>query len=693
MAGRILDSWDTALNLAGMAYNPVSGHLFVLSNAAVGHDVYVLDTRDAYALLGGFDIAGLGDYAQAGLALDAEGYLWTVNRLTGEVLKVTLGEPLAPWDVVTWLTATPLTGAIGVGDQQPLRLTLDASGMAAGVYPAHLRVNNSTPYGPLNLPVTLTVVYRYSVAVGPAALMQTAAPNSELYYTLWVTNTGLDTDSYTITVTGDNLPTLAPLADHWPVNYPATVGPLAAGASAALPLTVTVPQTALCGARHRVTVTVTSNAVASRMTQAYLTSTVSAVYGVSAAALPAALSGDPGETVYGAVVVANIGNCTDTFEVSASGRWPSPVLTPTLTLTGGASAPAAVQVRIPKTARAGESAVTLLTVQSGGDPARATATPLTVTANTVYSAALSPATAAREGVIGAEVIYAFELRNLGNGADTFTLSTSAGEWPTAITPPSVTLAANVAAPILLTVTVPMTMHPGDHDTVILRAVGGGGSVSSALTTTAVVSYGVQLRAAPPAGGTLPGSPLTYTLWVTNTGGAADTFDLAVSGNVWTTTVVTAVGPLASGVGVPLDLRVDVPASVAFGAADVARLAATSQAQPAVSAQIAITTTAVDCLPVRAPSFTVAPAEPIAGQVVTFTGAVAAGTPPIIYTWNFGGALAAGPVVTHTFPFQTAIMPYPVVMTATNACGQVWVWDSVTVRLYRAYLPLLLRAAD
>jgi hypothetical protein len=36
--GDILASWDTALNLAGLAYNPASGHLYALVNAAGAYD-------------------------------------------------------------------------------------------------------------------------------------------------------------------------------------------------------------------------------------------------------------------------------------------------------------------------------------------------------------------------------------------------------------------------------------------------------------------------------------------------------------------------------------------------------------------------------------------------------------------------------------------------------------------------------
>jgi hypothetical protein len=123
--------------------------------------------RNNAALLGGFDVPGLGDYEQAGLTLDADGALWTVNQVTGEVIQFAPGEPYAPWDSVAWLQTTPVSGVVAVGVGQPVALMLDATGLESGDYVAHLRVNNSTPYGAQNVPVVLRVLSNYNVTAGP----------------------------------------------------------------------------------------------------------------------------------------------------------------------------------------------------------------------------------------------------------------------------------------------------------------------------------------------------------------------------------------------------------------------------------------------------------------------------------------------------------------------------------------------
>jgi len=68
----------------------------------------------------------------------------------------------------------------------------------------------------------------------------------------------------------------------------------------------------------------------------------------------------------------------------------------------------------------------------------------------------------------------------------------------------------------------------------------------------------------------------YSLRVTNTGNCADTFDLALSGNQWTTDAPVTVGPLASGVGADVPVTVTVPLDAACGDGDAVTVGLTSQ---------------------------------------------------------------------------------------------------------------------
>jgi hypothetical protein len=66
---------------------------------------------------------------------------------------------------VPWLTESPTAGTVPAGGSQPIDFTLDATGLAPGIYQAYVTVENDTPYGlpsspngSFYIPVTLEVV-------------------------------------------------------------------------------------------------------------------------------------------------------------------------------------------------------------------------------------------------------------------------------------------------------------------------------------------------------------------------------------------------------------------------------------------------------------------------------------------------------------------------------------------------------
>jgi PKD repeat protein len=66
------------------------------------------------------------------------------------------------------------------------------------------------------------------------------------------------------------------------------------------------------------------------------------------------------------------------------------------------------------------------------------------------------------------------------------------------------------------------------------------------------------------------------------------------------------------------------------------------------------------------AFSLSPAVPWAGGVITFTGTTISGTLPVSFGWDFGdGGTGSGQIVTHTY---TSTGSYPVLMTASNCAG-------------------------
>jgi hypothetical protein len=166
--GTMLDSVDVGLDIAGLAFNPSTGHLFVIVSATGQPDIYVLDTNTpTYDIVGAFYIKDgatkVMQGAQAGLEIDCSGNLWAVNQSTQIVYVADSGETgVCDWQA-SWLYTIPTTGSIAGSGSALLAANMDATGMAIGTYTAYLRLVSNTPYSDEIVPVTLNVIKNYQI--------------------------------------------------------------------------------------------------------------------------------------------------------------------------------------------------------------------------------------------------------------------------------------------------------------------------------------------------------------------------------------------------------------------------------------------------------------------------------------------------------------------------------------------------
>ncbi len=253
-AGTILDSVNTGINIAGLAYQPNSGHLYVLSNANVGCDVYVLDARHGYALLGGFNIPGMTDFGQAGMEFAEDGSLWLVDTLGDRVFQVTSGEgQFSPMVNVPWLNESPTGATLPGGGNQAVTVSVNGTGLAPGLYQAYLTVTTNTPYDlttyKINpIPVNLTVSFAHGVVLAPVSQTGVAAAGRSIEYSILVTNNGDFVETYNISAG----------AHTWTVSLPSAINNVAVGATVELKVTVTVPPGTPPGEFEQLDVTVES---------------------------------------------------------------------------------------------------------------------------------------------------------------------------------------------------------------------------------------------------------------------------------------------------------------------------------------------------------------------------------------------------------------------------------------------------
>jgi len=112
-------------------------------------------------------------------------------------------------------------------------------------------------------------------------------------------------------------------------------------------------------------------------------------------------------------------------------------------------------------------------------------------------------------------------------------------------------------------------------------------------TMTVISptFGLTLTPLTEARSGHPGTAVTYTLRLTNTGNTFDTFTVIASDYSWPTNAPTTVGPLAAGECASVEVTVEIPASAAGGATDTTTVTVTSQTDKTVSATVRLTTQA------------------------------------------------------------------------------------------------------
>ena len=159
--------------------------------------------------------------------------------------------------------------------------------------------------------------------------------------------------------------------------------------------------------------------------------------------------------------------------------------------------------------------------------------------------------------------------------------------------------------------------PGRHLLLVESqdAVGNWG-VPGAVFLRIAEQYGVTLTPAVAMGQAHPGQTVSYTLQLTNTGNVSDTFDLVASGNTWTTTVPSSVGPVTPGSRTDLTVTVNIPATAVGGATNTAIVTAASRADHTRSATATLTTTASFHALRVTPAASVQSADP--GAQVTYT---------------------------------------------------------------------------
>lgn len=249
-AGTILSQTYVGLGISGLAYNPDTNHLFVMTNASPNL-IYVLDAANAFATVGQFEPGwGPTTFTGAGLEIDCDGNLWAINQVSQEVYLMDSGESSLLCADAPWLHQLPGSGTVDAGDEPfEVKIVFDATAITTtGTYTANITFYGTFDNGPAPATAVMHVVppsYGVAVSSDQAA---TGNAGEVVSYTVEVTNEGNVTDSFDLALSGG----------AWAATLSHSSVTLAAGASTAVTVEVTAPASALTGESDVVTFTAAS---------------------------------------------------------------------------------------------------------------------------------------------------------------------------------------------------------------------------------------------------------------------------------------------------------------------------------------------------------------------------------------------------------------------------------------------------
>jgi len=471
-------------------------------------------------------------------------------------------------------------------------------------------------------------------------LAEIGLPGQVVTFSHTLTNTGTDADTFTFATQGGWSPAITP--------SPATLG---RGEARTVTITFQVPPGTISGTVNATIITATSTSAAqfglTRQADVKDTTTVGASPGVAVSKIWSSpvtegwcvsLSDEPEDVTY-AFQLANTGNLTDTFEITATSSNGFTVTVTPISYTGvlPGAGPASqrsftVTVHAPPTITQFIDVLSA-TVRSATDPYPSGSAVFTTTANWVTGLGWNPIT--NTGVVSVEtsVLYYHTLTNTGKETATVQLTgVSDHGWAVVLNPATVSdMPASATAGIQVTVSVPFNDYTINvTDTVAVSATATSTTTfgthcqagAGAWDVTRVTRPRVKLsdgadRSAP------PGTAVVYTHLVSNTGAITDTYGITLADTLgWAVSITPTSVSLVPSSGALVTATVNVPLTGAqslSGTLDTLFITATSSLTSAVFSAATDRTTVS-----YAPSAVLAPdqsdgANP--GGVVTYTHAL------------------------------------------------------------------------
>ncbi len=312
-------------------------------------------------------------------------------------------------------------------------------------------------------------------------------------------------------------------------------------------------------------------------------------------------SSRPGTWITHTVIVTNTGSGQDEFIISLNGnQWPAYITHPgetlqlsSLILDPGAAATLWVYVQVPADANAGARDTGQVIAASQRNAFVVGSVNVETEAALASALSLSPDSRAATPAKHTQV-YLHVLQNLGNGEDTFNLSTANSlGWVATVRPANVTLAQGASAIVTVSVQVLDDVGQTNVTTITATSLDGTATALAHDQTTAVPRSTIAFLTVEPSRGATAsaGTSHVYPHTLTNRATQPDTVTLAaLSGFGWPVAVSPTRVSLSSLASTTVSLTVTLPLTAPRDAIELTTLIATSESDPNVQATLQDATT-------------------------------------------------------------------------------------------------------
>ena len=244
------------------------------------------------------------------------------------------------------------------------------------------------------------------------------------------------------------------------------------------------------------------------------------------------------------VRVTNLGNTDDDFTISWDDQgvpsgWnlnvdtSGPMVTDSISWNGFYQF--GVVLSVPSDALAGTTATFSMSAFSNGDSTQTATQDFTATVNQHYGVTLSVDSESKENKPGQAVDFIFNITNIGNGQDTYTISVEGpAVWNPTLSQDNITVNAVSGSQFTLSVTIPSDRDAGASSgdmVVIVMSSDGESSTHTNVSAAASQVYDIGLGYVSGSDGTVSVTQETQILLklnVTNNGNGIDTLSLAMT---------------------------------------------------------------------------------------------------------------------------------------------------------------------